>query len=283
MNQPSVEAVLRDLHLPSIRFFPTIDSTNDEAWRWVEASAPHGALVIADEQSAGRGRLQRRWISIAGSGLAFSLVLRSPPLDGHLAGRLVGLAAVAICRAIESNIDLQAQIKWPNDILIDQRKTAGILVESRWEGENLVAAVIGIGINIAPESINTVNLPPASLNYPVTCVEAVAGHPVDRLGLLNATLQEVFYWLPSLATPAFMIEWDRRLAYSGEWVELTMESPRQSTSSWPILQTGKLIGLNEDGSIKLQTASGELIAARVGDLRLRPAYPPDEMENDLHV
>ncbi len=80
MDQPSLESALADLNLPAIRFFTSIDSTNDEAWRWIDAGAPHRALVIADEQTAGRGRFQRHWVTTAGKWAGFQpgLALTSP-------------------------------------------------------------------------------------------------------------------------------------------------------------------------------------------------------------
>ncbi len=284
MDQPSVESILADLNLPVTRFFPSLDSTNDEAWRWVDAGAAHCALVIADEQTAGRGRLQRRWVTAAASALAFSLVLRPPQLTPQHVPRLAGLGALVCCHALRRKYGLPAQIKWPNDILLNHRKAAGVLVETRWDGEKLIAAVIGIGINIAPESIDPVNLPAEGLNFPATCVEDALGHPVERLELLHAVLEDFFTWLPQLSTSAFIQQWEASLAYLDQWVELSIENNDQSSSvlaaSFPI-KVGKVIGLTIDGSIKLLTPSGGLVTAQVGEIRLRsnsvdqPAPPPD--------
>lgn len=284
MDQASLESTLADLNLPAIRFFTSIGSTNDEAWRWIDAGAPHSALVITDEQTAGRGRFQRHWVTTAGSGLAFSLILRSPPLDPQLVNRITGLGALAVAHALQRKYNLPAQIKWPNDILLDQRKVAGVLVEARWNGQNLIAVIIGIGINIAPESVNPVNLPAEGLNFPATCVENVLGRPVDRLELLYATLKELFSWLPRLFTQDFIREWKDSLAYHDQWVELSVVNSAQSahpeTAPLPIL-VGKVIGLTPDGSLKLLTRSGKLVTAQVGEIHLRPApgghpsLPPD--------
>jgi len=284
MDQPSLESTLADLNLSAIRFFPSIGSTNDEAWQWIDTGAPHNALVIADVQTAGRGRFLRRWITTAGSGLAFSIILRSPPLDPQLVHRLTGLGALVICNALKTKYSLPAQIKWPNDILLDQRKSAGVLVEARWDGEKLKAAVIGIGINIAPESVNPVNLPAEELNFPATCVEDALGHPVDRLELLHAILQEFFGWLPRLPFPDLINAWEDNLAYRDQWVELSVINSAQSShrgDTPPPLQAGKLIGLTPDGSLKLLTRSGKSVTAQVGEIHLRPApagqlsQPPD--------
>ena len=274
MDQASLESTLADLNLPSIRFFTSIGSTNDEAWRWIDAGAPHCALIITDEQTAGRGRFQRHWVTTAGSGLAFSLVLLSPPLDPQLVNRITGLGALAVARALQIKYSLPAQIKWPNDVLLDQHKVAGVLVEARWNGQNLKAVIIGIGINIAPESVNPVNLPAEGLNFPATCVENVLGHPVDRLELLYGILKEFFSWLPQLFTQDFIREWEDSLAYHDQWVELSVVNiaqPSRPETVPPPLLVGKVIGLTTDGSLKLLTRSGKLVTAQVGEIHLRPA------------
>lgn len=277
MDQPYVESYLSKLNLPAVRYFKSIGSTNDEAWDWVAAAAPHTALVVAEEQTAGRGRFQRRWITARGSGLAISLILRSPPLDPLQVHFLTGLGALAVSQALKVKFGLAAQVKWPNDVLLNQRKAAGVLVESRWDGEDLNAAVIGIGINIAPESVNPVNLSPAGLNFPATCVEDELGHPVDHLELLRAILEQCISWLPRLASPDFFHAWEDSLAYKDHWVELSLDYPAQSAhqaaASHPAY-AGKLVGLTMDGSLKLLTKSGDLVTAQVGELHLKLS-PPD--------
>jgi len=278
MDQPSLESILADLNLPAIRFYSCIDSTNDEAIRWLDSGAPHLALILADEQTAGRGRSRHRWVTSPGTALAFSLVLLSPPLDPHLLSRLTGLGAVAIQNALGKKYNLSAQIKWPNDVLLDGCKVAGVLVEARWNGDALFSAIIGIGINIAPQSVSAVNLPATGLNFPATCVENALGNPVDRLELLHAILQELLTWLPRLSLPDFIHEWESNLAYRHQWVELSTDitagdtSTPSSEKATPVqFEQGKLIGLTQDGSLKLLTASGKMVVAAVGDIHLRPA------------
>ena len=273
---------MADLNLPAIRFFQSASSTNDESFKWIDYGAPDRALVIADEQTVGRGRCQRRWITTSGSGLAFSLILLSPPFDPQLISRLSGLGAVAVRDALQRKYGLPAQIKWPNDILLDQLKAGGVLVEARWSGETLKAVIIGIGINIAPDSVSAVNLPPAGLNFPATCVEDALGRPVDRLELLHAILQELLSWLPLLSLSDFILEWETCLAFRNQWVELSSgyTPPHSQNKQVPLpTEAGKVIGLTQDGSLKLITRTGELVTVTVGDIHLRPAaidqpFPP---------
>ena len=275
MDQPSLEATLADLDLSAIRYFQCLDSTNDEAWRWIDTGASDRALVIADEQTAGRGRSQHRWVTRPGMGLAFSLILLSPPFDPQLVSRLTGLGGVAVRNVLQRKYNLPAQIKWPNDILIDQHKAGGVLSETRWDGETLKAVIIGIGINIAPESVSALNLPSEGLNFPATCIETTLGRPVDRLELLHAILHELFAWLPRLSMPDFILEWETCLAFRDQWVEFSHEVPRQLTKmeDAPVpIEVARVMGLTQDGSLKLINTDGELITASVGEIHLIPTH-----------
>jgi BirA family biotin operon repressor/biotin-[acetyl-CoA-carboxylase] ligase len=279
MDQPSLEFALADLQLPAIRFFRSLGSTNDEAWRWVDAGAPHAALVIADEQTAGRGRSDRHWVTVPGSSLAFSLVLLSPPLESLHIQRLTGLGALAVCHALRITYALPAQIKWPNDILINQRKAGGVLVETRWHGDVLQAAIIGIGINIASQSVSPENLPTEGLNFPATCVEVELKHPVERIELLHGILEQLFSRLDRLSSQDFISEWEGSLAYLNQWVELsvinstppTEAKNKQFSDPW-----GKLIGIDLNGSLKLLSRSGKLSTVQVGEIQLKPSLPGDK-------
>lgn len=275
MDQASLESALAGLHLPAIRFYHSLDSTNSEAWRWVDAGAPHGALVVAEAQTAGRGRLQRRWTTVPGGGLAFSLVLTAPAMEPQLFSRLAGLGALATCLALQKKYALAANIKWPNDILLQHRKTGGVLAESRWIGETLSAAVVGIGINIAPVSIDPAVLPPASLNFPVTCVEQVLGQPVRRMELLHSILQEFFSWYRRLATDDFLAAWEHNLAYRGKWVELSPADqalPAAQGEGAPTRLVARVSGLAQDGSLRLTTESGDSFTIQAGEIHLRPVH-----------
>src|SRR5215207_9230241 len=152
MNQNELKKSLSKLALGDVKYFESIGSTNDEALAWAANDAPDLSLVIADEQTAGRGRLGRKWFTPKGTALAFSLILQ-PTVDEkpHLT-RIVGLAALAVIESLRAR-GLAAQIKWPNDIILMERKLCGILVESVWSGEDVDCAVIGIGVNVLKGSV----------------------------------------------------------------------------------------------------------------------------------
>jgi BirA family biotin operon repressor/biotin-[acetyl-CoA-carboxylase] ligase len=129
------------------KYVEVTGSTNTDALEWAEHGAPEGALVIADHQSAGRGRWGRSWLSRPGSGLLFSLVLR-PNEPATAMGLLTTAAGVACAEGIEKSTGLPARIKWPNDVTVNGRKLAGILVETRIAGSKVGVAVVGVGINV---------------------------------------------------------------------------------------------------------------------------------------
>lgn len=256
MNQPDLERHLTDLPLGGLRYFDELGSTNDEAARWAEAGAPDLSLVVADEQTAGRGRVNRRWFTPPGAALAFSLILR--PFVPLPPSTLSAFGALAVSDALLDSYGLMTEIKWPNDVLAGRRKLAGVLAEAQWQGEELLAVILGIGVNVAPSSVP----PETEILFPATCVETALGRPVERWQLLRAVLESVLRWRPRLDTAEFLQSWEERLAFRGEWVEVSGGGESG--------QEGILLGLNRDGCLRLRIPSGEEIGVQVGDIRLRP-------------
>lgn len=257
MDIDSLQTHLAGLPIPQIHYFDRIGSTNDEALAWVAAGASDGCLVVADQQTQGRGRFQRRWVTRAGAALAFSLILHPTAAETNQVGLLSPLGAVAICQALEKQVGLSPQIKWPNDVLLQRKKTSGILAEASWMGGQLQGVVIGIGINIASEAV-----PPASeVLFPATCVEEAAGKPVDREVLLQAVLEAIFDWRARVHTQAFHQAWEERLAFRGEWVRI------EESGQAPV--TGQVMGIDLAGNLLLRNQAGETVTVVVGDLHLR--------------
>lgn len=266
MKQTELETQLKNLPLGGIRFFQQIPSTNDEASNWIKVGCPDLALVIADEQTAGRGRGRRKWFTPPGSGLAFSVVLRANEqinklLELQNTSRLNGLGALAVCNTLQKNYRLPAKIKWPNDILVNGKKLSGVLAEAHWIGNELAAVVLGIGINVA-----TTSVPPADWDthnphpFPATCVESLANGSVNRWGLLYEVLEELIVWRDRLSSPEFLQTWRDNLAYLGEWVQIV------SPGSNAIDKMGQIIELDEDGALKIKVKSGELSSLQTGEI-----------------
>jgi BirA family transcriptional regulator, biotin operon repressor / biotin---[acetyl-CoA-carboxylase] ligase len=257
MNLNELKKSLSRLSLGDIRYFDTIGSTNDEALAWAANDTLDLSVVIADEQTAGRGRLDRKWFTPKGTALAFSIVLRPTPQERPHLTRIVGLAALAVAKPLRK-LGLDARIKWPNDILIRNRKACGILIESVWSGEDIDCVVIGIGINVLAASV-----PPAeSLQYPATSLETELSQAPDRVELLHDILASLIELRPGMGTDDFLKQWEDLLALRGETVQV-------ETENTPPL-TGQISGLESDGSLKIRNEHGEFVTVRFGDVRLRP-------------
>ena len=136
MNESSLKKTLSKLNIGGLRYFDSIGSTNDDALAWASDNAPDLSMVIADEQTQGRGRLNRKWFTPKGSALAFSLILRPSAAHCSHLSRTVGLAALSMTESF-LKLGLAPRIKWPNDILLDGKKAAGILVETDWSGDKV--------------------------------------------------------------------------------------------------------------------------------------------------
>ncbi len=258
MDEQILVNALAGLPVPDIRYVDTIGSTNDLALEWLENGAVDGSLVVADTQTAGRGRMGRRWVTRAGAALAFSLVLRPSTVEAARLGLFSPLAGLAVCLALENVYGIRAQIKWPNDVLIDGRKVCGILAEAAWNGAVLRGVVIGVGVNVS----NAALPPPEELLFPATSIEAALGRIPERPALLRAVLAQLFAWRGRLSGAEFLAAWDARLAFKGMAVRID-QPDRQ-----PL--TGTLIGVAPDGELRVKTNLEEVLVT-AGDVRLRPA------------
>jgi BirA family transcriptional regulator, biotin operon repressor / biotin---[acetyl-CoA-carboxylase] ligase len=257
MNQNELKKSLSKLALGDIKYFDSIGSTNDEALAWAATDAPDLSLVIADEQTAGRGRLGRKWFTPKGSALAFSLMLRPTAEEKPHLSRTVGLAALAVAESLRKR-ELDAQIKWPNDVLIQGQKVCGILVESVWSGEDVDCAVIGIGVNVLKESVPLAD----NLLFPATSIEQELEQPPDRVEILSDILATLLALRPRMITDGFIVQWEGLLAFRGETVQV-------ETGNMPPI-SGKINGLDTDGSLRLLNEHGDTVTVRFGDVRLRP-------------
>jgi BirA family biotin operon repressor/biotin-[acetyl-CoA-carboxylase] ligase len=276
MDQRTLEQLLADLPLGPLRYYDRIASTNDDACRWASRGAQDLSLVVADEQTAGRGRINRRWFTPPGAALAFSLILQSRQQEhtpaSWLIPRFTALGALAVCDALQEEYKVAAQIKWPNDVLVGGGKVAGVLVETQWLGDQLQAAIVGIGVNVSPVSVPPVE----AVSFPSACVQNFVdqirrenddletSQRVDRWELLRSLLSRLLEWREVLFQDVFISAWEERLAYIGEWVRVTdIQSPTTK-------QMGQVIGLERDGSLKLRTDRGDVIHLYSGDVNLRP-------------
>jgi BirA family biotin operon repressor/biotin-[acetyl-CoA-carboxylase] ligase len=229
-----------------LHFLPTIDSTNTYAARLAREGASAGTAVIADEQTGGKGRLGRSWVSPPGVNLYLSLLLR-PSVTTAVAPQLNLLAAVAVADAIAEVCPLTPAIKWPNDVLIDGKKVCGILAEMQTEAGALQAVVLGIGVNVnAPASAF-----PEELRDKASSLFLTGGRLIDRAAFTAALLThlEKLYvlWLEE-GFPALRPLWERH-ATGLLGRRITVAAPEGTV-------TGIVQGLDSDGVLLLRTEDG---------------------------
>lgn len=236
-------------------------STNDEARRLAEAGAPEGTLVLAEHQTAGRGRLGRRWEAPPGSSLLLSLLFR-PDLVPAQVQRLTMICGLALVEAIAGQTGLAVGLKWPNDLVVGGAKVGGMLTEIGLSGGRLEYVVVGIGLNV---NLDPGQLPPGLL-MPATSLSHALGRPVDRLALLGAFLQAVEVRYQAL-----------RAGHSphGEWAQhlVTLGQPVTVSGTGLFLQ-GVAEGVNADGALLVRRDDGRLETVLAGDVTLRrPGQP----------
>ena len=239
-------------------WYRSLPSTNDLALRLTEIPVPEGTVVLADEQTAGRGRLGRRWASPRG-GVWLSVILRPELPAGEVP--LIGFAgASATAGAVREVTHLAARVKWPNDVLVDGKKTAGILAEA---APSLGWIVVGIGINA---NIPADALPPDTV-HPATSLEAALGHAVDRKALIREMLRELergYDLLKSRGARAALRQWREMADTLGRQVRV--ETPGG------ILE-GIAQDIDETGALLVRTEGGRVRKVLAGDLRVRTAVP----------
>jgi BirA family biotin operon repressor/biotin-[acetyl-CoA-carboxylase] ligase len=235
---------------------PEIGSTNDEARRLARAGAPEGTLVVADHQTSGRGRLERRWEAPAGSSLLMSLVFR-PHLAVHQVQRLTMICGLAAVDAIEVETGLRVGLKWPNDLVIGGAKLGGILTEIDLDGDRVDHAVVGIGLNV---NLDPGQLP-EDLLMAATSLSHVLGREVARLPLLRALLQAIEVRYRALEAGQLpQAEWAERLVTLGQWV---------AVSAMGSCVEGVAEGVDDDGALLVRLGDGRLEKVLAGDVSIR--------------
>jgi BirA family biotin operon repressor/biotin-[acetyl-CoA-carboxylase] ligase len=232
-------------------YYPSLPSTMDEARRQAQKGAKEGTVIVAEEQTAGRGRMKRGWLSPRGS-IALSIILY--PKLAYLSS-LIMVASLGVAHCIEKVAGLKAEIKWPNDILINGKKVCGILIESEVKGKRADYAIIGIGINV--------NLKPADFPEALPLATSLShelGKDISQLDMVRCLLAEIenlYLALPS--GEAVYQEWRDSLVTLGKKVqvssgEATLEGIAESVAS--------------DGSLLLRQSDGSLTKVVAGDVTL---------------
>lgn len=237
----------------TIRYFTSVPTTQNVAHQWAKEGAPEGALVVAEEQTAGKGRLGNQWDSPPGQGIWMSLILR-PEISIREASHFTLLTSLAVYQAIQPYSRLSVQIKWPNDLLIDGKKVCGILTELKGEEDRIDYLIIGIGVNV--------NQPAdwaSEWTKPATSLSQVWGKPIHRASLLVAILQQLEKYYDLYKQEGFA-------PVKQAWEQITYLFGKRIIARTP---NGKVEGvaacLNDDGALVLKTDTGlqELYSAEI--------------------
>jgi BirA family biotin operon repressor/biotin-[acetyl-CoA-carboxylase] ligase len=254
----SVDAISRDLDTQfvarRVMHYVRVASTNDLAKQMADAGEPEGTLVIADEQTAGRGRLGRSWIAPPRSSILMSLILR-PHLEARQAARVTMAVSLGACDGIRAATGLESQIKWPNDILLRGKKCGGILAESSTTGERVEYVIVGLGLNVNFTAISVDEIPADA-----TTLADELGKPVPRVPLTQTILRAIErYYLKLCAGENLRAAWIVR--------STTLNQRVRAKTSWGI-EEGLAEDMDDDGALLLRRADGSLVRLIAGDVTL---------------
>ena len=245
-----------------VHYRASVDSTNRLARQLGEAGAPDGTLVVADEQTAGRGRRQRTWVSPPGAGLYASVVIR-PPFAAAESGPAIQLAAgIAVAEALDEFLPEKPSLRWPNDCFVRERKIAGVLVEAETTGRGFDFLVCGMGINVNHEA----NDFPPDVRGRATSLALQVGHRVSRLRVLEALLSALDSWESAWRGHGMGPIRER-------WLELSPGSVagRVSVRTDHGLMEGDADGLSDEGYLRIRS-EGVVHEIAVGELiRVEPS------------
>lgn len=239
----------------TIHFYDKVESTNLLAVELAQRNAPEGVVVLADQQLSGRGRGSRSWHSPAGVGIYCSVVLR-PQVEPEKGQLITLMAGVSIVKAIVLQTELFPRVKWPNDVLINDKKVAGILLEAKVSGARIGYAVIGFGINVN----NGLADLPEDIRVNASSLRMELKKSVDRGGLvieIFSELEKLYHSFQRGDFPVILEQWRHYSSTLGQRVRIWQKD--KSTE-------GIACDLTEDGGLVVKLEEGEQIVVHAGDV-----------------
>lgn len=239
----------------SYSYLSTIGSTNDYALLLAAEGAPHGALVVAEQQTKGRGRLEREWMSCPHRGIYLSLLLRNP-LPIQVAPQSSYIGSLALVKMLREHFGVAASIKWPNDVLINGRKVAGILTETQSDQDFSRLIVVGIGINVNHNSEEIAG----PFRYPATSIAIETGVAVKRQKVLLellARFEREYERFVKNGLPALLPEIEKYSAVLGKTIRVVYGNREIA---------GKACGISPEGALLLRREDGSQEAVWAGDI-----------------
>ena len=239
----------------SLFYYESIESTNDKAYELAEKGAPEGSLVVAENQTRGKGRMGRKWVSPKGGGIYMSLILR-PDAETDQIPAITLIAASGVIRAIKKVCSVEARMKWPNDVVIDGKKVCGILTEIKAQPDRVDFVVLGIGINVNTPSGK---LPPGATSLRMEC-----NSRVNRTELIKKVLEELEVHYTRFKKEGFVSlrEECRDLSsILGKRVKVEEHRRVIEGAAWDIDQKGALIIRTDNGALE-RVFSGDVVMCR---------------------
>ena len=241
-------------------FYEETGSTNVEAKMLADQGAVHGTLVVADSQSGGKGRRGRRWHSPKGSSIAMSLILK-PELEPEKASMLTLIQAMAVTKALGDIGGISPQIKWPNDILVNEKKVCGILTEMNLDKTKISSIIIGCGINVNQDDF------PENIADIATSLKTEMGQSINRAELIGSVCRyfEIYFeqYMKAKDLSGIIDEYNAHLISKGRMVKVL--DPKDEF-------TGEALGINALGELLVKRADGETVNVYAGEVSVRGIY-----------
>lgn len=243
----------------TVHFAKETDSTNEWIKRLSQDGAPHGTLAVTEFQSAGKGRLGRRWQAQTGSSVMMSLLLR-PDFEPQNASMLTLVMGISVAQAIEK-LGIDVSIKWPNDVVVSRKKICGVLTEMRLDGMKIRDVIIGTGINVDQEYIEQ------DLQDKATSLYLETGKHYERTDLISFVMEafEENYekFIQTCDLSAMLNEYNRLLANRDQEVRiLDKKEPWEGTA----------LGINAQGELLVKDGEGRIQTVRAGEVSVRGLY-----------
>lgn len=261
INKHDIIASLHTAELGKKLFcFSEVGSTNEVAHELAANGAPHGTVVITDAQSSGRGRLDRHWVSPPGCNLYMSMVLHPDMNPAHIPV-LTFVCALALKDAIAA-AGVEADLKWPNDLLVGGRKVAGVLAEASFEGKRLAFVVVGAGVNVNMSRVVMDAELGGEVARMATSVSEARGGDVDRAGFAASVINEMEKWYTRLINHGvahIASQWAKGSSMIGKDVEV--RAPDETF-------TGVAKGTDPEGHLIVETDVGEVKKVIAADVRV---------------
>lgn len=260
----SLQPAKVEQHLKSERFGHTIHyqevcaSTQPIAHQLAQAGTPDGTVILCEEQTAGKGRLARAWTSTQGKGIWMSIVIR-PDIPPTKAPQFTLIAALAVARAIEEIADVRAEIKWPNDLLINGKKCTGIFTELQADIDRVHSIILGIGVNVNQQLSDF----PEEIQSIATSIQMITGQPVDRAKLVAQILHHLEIYSDMYVKHGFTplkILWESYSCTLGKRIKAIMVHQQIE---------GIALGITDDGVLQVKTDDGKIHGIYSADIEIQ--------------